>query len=137
MMLHKNDSTIVVPRINIENAVVWNVTLFGYIITIISSHCFLFLYCLMYLYAARLLPVDILPVRNVIHWKNCDMTPESCNVTICGWCFAEHFAKVTMSTIELQLLNREINCLTCGVLFGTPEPTSGSEMTNRSCQKKS
>jgi hypothetical protein len=60
--------------------------------------------------------------------------------TICGWSFAEHITKVMRSTTELQLLssaglnnhdNREINCSTRCLLFGTPQPTSGREMTNR------
>jgi hypothetical protein len=68
------------------------------------------------------------------------MTPESRNLIICGRGFAEHVAKVTRSTIELQLLsseglnnhdNREIKCLTRCLPFGAPEPTSGRETTDR------
>jgi hypothetical protein len=68
------------------------------------------------------------------------MTPESCQLTIFGRGFADHIVKVTRSTVELQLLssaginnydNRGTNCSTLCLLFGTPEPTSGREMTYR------
>jgi hypothetical protein len=63
---------------------------------------------------------------------------------MCGGGFAEHIAKVTRLTIELQLLssegynthdNRDINCSTRCLLFGTAEPTSGREMTDRIREK--